>query len=466
MWADLFAWSCAALLLFLLWRAGRDAGIAIAMGWVLAAAGSAVLALFQYFDLENNFHPWVVFTDPGQAVANVHQTNMLATLLAIGLLAIHWLQQESLLTRGKAAALAGLVLIGLAATASRTGAVHLLLIACLIYLWRKSDAKSVLAVCFGAFLIYLAAALALPFLLEHAVGNATDRSLLNRIGAESTCSSRKVLWSNVWHLISLKPWTGWGFDGLLYAHYITPYEGVRFCDKLSNAHNLFLQIAIEYGLFSSALVAAFILLMLIRFKPWLAKQPLERLGWSVLLLIGFHNMLEFPLWFGVFQVASLLAIWLIWHERTKADVENAAVGTKALKPFRRGLAVALLLGALAFTAFDYVRVSQLYTPQEHRATRYQTDTFNKASQTVFFKSHVLIAQVVVTNIDEGNASVMLDAALAALHIAPDSRIIRQVIRAAQLAGREDLVELHTARYAAAWPALYQEWRAGAGATSQ
>jgi hypothetical protein len=65
-------------------------------------------------------------------------------------------------------------------------------------------------------------------------------------GAPS-CSSRTTLWSNVLELIGQKPWFGWGWGRLDYAHYITLFDGPRFCDILDNAHNLPLHLAVELG---------------------------------------------------------------------------------------------------------------------------------------------------------------------------------------------------------------------------
>ena len=48
-------------------------------------------------------------------------------------------------------------------------------------------------------------------------------------------------------LIAQKPWLGWGWGELDYAHFITLYPGARFCDILDNAHNLPLHLAVELG---------------------------------------------------------------------------------------------------------------------------------------------------------------------------------------------------------------------------
>ncbi|WP_258305060.1 O-antigen ligase family protein, partial [Escherichia coli] len=63
-----------------------------------------------------------------------------------------------------------------------------------------------------------------------------------------TCVGRATLWSNVLELIAQRPWAGWGWGELDYAHYIHPFAGERFCVLLDNAHNLPLHLAVELGL--------------------------------------------------------------------------------------------------------------------------------------------------------------------------------------------------------------------------
>ncbi len=461
MWPDLFAWAVGALLVALLPWARERTGPAIAGGWLLAALGSSVLGLLQYFDLENGLYPWVAPTTPGYVTANVHQLNMLATLLAVGLLCIWWLLLRRHLRPVHAAWMAGLLLVALAATASRTGMVHLVAISCMLAWWHAREWRRVLLVLALGWALYVVAAHGLPWLAWVTRGIVVDRHLLGRFGEDVSCHSRRLLWGNMIDLIAQKPWTGWGPGGLLYAHYITDFGGHRFCEKLSNAHNLPLQVAVTLGLPLAVLLSALFVYALVRLRPWAATDPLERLCWGVLALLGVHSLLEYPLWFGAFQLMGLLAVWQIYRcRRERTDPAAMAASPGAGGP----VAAVLLLAGLAFVAWDYLKVSQLYLPERLRMESYREDTFNKSRDTVLFKSHVLIAQVVATEPNRDNAELILAGALASLHVAPDSRIIRRVIEAATLLGRTDLVALHEARYRAAWPKQYAEWKADRAAS--
>ena len=50
-----------------------------------------------------------------------------------------------------------------------------------------------------------------------------------RLATHRGCTSRRVLWSNVLYLIAQKPWLGWGWGELDFAHYSTLFPGERFC---------------------------------------------------------------------------------------------------------------------------------------------------------------------------------------------------------------------------------------------
>ena len=452
---DLCAWMMGALLIVFLPATRGQAGLAIACGWLLAALGSSVLGLLQYFDLENGLFPWVANAPPGFVTANVHQLNMLASLLAVGLLCVWWLLIKRHLSASNATWMAGLLLVTLAATASRTGMVHLVAISCMLLYWHPRQWRQVLVVVTLAWLLYALAAKGLPWLAWVMRGIAIDRNLFGRFGTDISCNSRRLLWGNVLDLIAMKPWRGWGPGELLYAHYITDFGEQRFCEKLSNAHNLPLHLAVTMGLPVAIIAGVTFLWALLRLKPWAATHPVERMCWAVLALLGVHSLLEYPMWFGIFQLMGLLAAWQIYQlRRDRGDSLMPAVDL-----FGRGrlMLAALLLAVLSFVAWDYIKVTQLYLPERFRLERYREDTFNKVRDTTLFQSHVLIAQLVSTDLTKDNAELILQGSLTSLHVAPDSRIIRRVIESAALLGRSDLVELHVARYKAAWPKEYAEW---------
>lgn len=459
-WPNFVAWVSGLALWLILLSVGEARARIVVLGWLVAAVSSALLGLLQYFDGEGALYPFVAQAAPGFSYANTHQTNHLASLLNVGFLCVIWLMREGRI-RASQALLLGLPLsIALASTASRGGAVQLVLVGGLIALYVPGRFRSAEFRWWTAMLaLFVLSALTLPHLLEWMSGMTPERSLGNRMAVESTCSSRLVLWRNVLDLIAAKPMTGWGWDGLRLGHYMTEMHGMRFCSMLTNAHNLPLHLATELGLPIAAVLVLGTLLAMLWARPWAERHPTAQLGWSALLLVGFHSMLEFPIWFGNFQTMVLLALWLVWPHtkmrRLGKAHASAPSGTSRLPVVVSGSVVALL----CVMAVDYVRVTQLYLPPADRLEAYRENTLAQVRHSVFFRNWVLFAQVVVATPDPQNASVLLEAAQEALRISPEPRVIERVIVSAYMLGRQDLVEAHIRRYRDAWPKEYAVWMA-------
>ena len=464
-WPNWVAWS-AGLWLGLLVLARREQGDRIiAQGWLLAALGSAVLGLAQYFGYSELLFPLSATSPPGYAWANTRQINHLASLLVVGLWVLAWMQAQGSCVR-HLQWMAALMAAALAATASRGGALQMLLVVALALCWGRGRRGPLLRMYAVALVSYMVAVWALPWLLEHWLGVVPERHLLTRMAVEGTCSSRKVLWGNVLDLIAQKPWTGWGWNGLRYGYYMSLFEGPRFCDMLTNAHNLPLHLATELGVPVATVLTLGALMAVLWLRPWRAVSPSVQLGWGVLAVVGFHSMLEYPLWFGNFQVMVALALWLIWPDvRQRWGVATAA-SEFAVAWHTRLVVAALLQLVLVGAAWDYVRVTQLFTPHDERLAPWQNDAWETIRHSAFFGDQILFSRVVTTEPSIQNASALLDAALETLRISPEPRVIERVIVSAHLLGRQDLVEFHVNRYAANWPTQYAAWRAvqaGAGA---
>ncbi|MGB3071008.1 MAG: Wzy polymerase domain-containing protein [Ottowia sp.] len=433
-------------------RALENGATIAASGWLAAALISSVIALLQYFDLETLFYPLVNQAQPGQAFGNLRQPNQLASLLAIGLLALRWLFQRQHLNKFHASWMSALLLVALAATASRVGLVELILLGALVLWWSRSQpgGRTRLMLAGAALGIYLAAALAWPALIQSSEGVA-GRDMVERLRtAESTCGSRLILWHNVLHLISLKPWLGWGWGELDYAHYITLYDGPRFCHILDNAHNLPLHLAVELGVPLALLACALTAWLLWRGRLWQEQDASRQLAWGVLGVIGIHSMVEYPLWYGPFQIAAILCVWLLWRPRHAAAELTA-------RPWWRNAIAAAMLVAVAYTAWDYHRISQLFMAREDRSPAYRDNTLAKAQQSWLFSDVVAFAETTTRPATRETAARLLPTALAALHFSPESSTIIKVIECASLLGQDELALAHMARFKAAFPDEYKEW---------
>jgi hypothetical protein len=272
------------------------------------------------------------------------------------------------------------------------------------------------------------------------------------VTGSETCNSRSVLWSNVLHLIAQRPWTGWGWGELDFAHYMTLYDGPRFCDILDNAHNLPLHLAVELGLPVALAFCAFVTWAVWRARPWREAGATRQLAWSVMLVLAVHSLFEYPLWYGPFQMALGVCLGLLWPggERSPERVSRWPLAVT-------GMAGVLALLGAAYASRDYYRASQVYLPEEQRSPGWRRDPLARLGGAWLFRNQVHFAELTLTPLTRGNAQWTLDRASALLHYSPEPRVIEKVIESAALLHRDDEVMRQLVRYRAAFPQAYEEW---------
>lgn len=464
--------SLALLLLFLVRLRRAQMAELAAKAWLAAALISAALGLLQYFGMSAAFEPWVNSTVVGEAFANLRQRNQFATLTNVGLAALLWWVSKrrsasiflaagagsTLLHRRSLVPLAMAALLALAnaASSSRTGLAQLLLLIALAWVWSRAEKDKPLTagrhVLLAAALAYALGALVLPGMVgldPHASG------ILARLhDGGPTCASRLTLWRNVLYLIAQKPWFGWGWGELDYAHFITLYPGPRFCEILDNAHNLPLHLAVELGLPLALLVCAAGGWLLWRDRPWRELDATRQMAWAVLAVILLHSMLEYPLWYGPFQVASGLCLWLLWRApHLKRNDETGHV------PVLIASLAALLVAAVAYAAWDYQRVSQIYLVPSLRAPAYRDNTLEKIGTSWLFRDQVQFAELTTTALTPENAQHLNQLAHAMLHFSPEPSVIEKLIESATLLGLKDEALFYLKRYQAAFPESQARWAA-------
>lgn len=461
-WPWLISAACLAALL-LLRRYFRPQVLAqAALG---AALISCAFALLQYFGWAGHVSPWVVAVGPGEGVANLRQRNQFADLTAIGLVALAYLfaradaQPRRWLLAGPALLL---LAAGHASSASRTGLLAwvLVLLGTLWFCWRSQ--RAVVGLVASALLLYLCASALLPTALEAVLANrglsspcaGGACSAIERLGATGS-DSRWALWRNVLSLIAQRPWTGWGWNELDYAHYITLFEGPRFSDKLDNAHSLPLHLAVELGLPLALLILLVLLLMVWRARPWAETQAWRQAAWGVLAVIGLHSLLEYPLWYGPFQIAFILCAGSLWLVPRRGQLAAMPTAQQPHRPLD-ALALALLL-ATGVLAYDYHRVSQIYLPPSQRSLGYREQPLQHARASWFFRSHADFASLTLTPLRADNAAEQLRMAEALLHYSPEPVVIERLLDSAALLGDQTRLELHSRRYQAAYPQQHAQW---------
>ncbi|EJL82715.1 lipid A core-O-antigen ligase-like enyme [Polaromonas sp. CF318] len=429
---------------------------AAAWAWLLAGLLSSLIGLLQYFGATAALGAWVSQTPaPGEAFANLRQRNQFASLTNIALAALIWVAsrrgtdgpRQWLVYLG-----AFLLAIGNAASSSRAGLLELVVLCVLAGIWGAWRQPPVLRLLLTAVLAYAVATLALPWLLG--LDPAAHGMLARLRGGELACASRMVLWSNVLDLIALKPWLGWGWGELDYAHYATLYAGPRFCEILDNAHNLPLHLAVELGIPVALLVCGLGGWWVVRRRPWRETDAARQLAWSVLAVILLHSLLEYPLWYGPFQIAFGLCVGLLWRGSDDAPVS----GVPRALVLRRLLAAAAMV-CCAYAAWDYHRVSQIYLAPQDRSAAYRDGTLAKIRDSWLFRNQVSFAELNLTPLTRDNARWTYDTATALLHYSPEPSMIEKVIESAVMLGLDDEALMHLARFRAAFPKEHARWAA-------
>ena len=472
--------ACATLLVFS-WRNVRATDIFAS--WCIAAWVSAAFGLIQYFGLAAVFEPWINTTAPGEAFANLRQRNQFASLTNIGLLALVWLAARNRISSGWLIAAAALLSVGNAASSSRTGLLQLVLVAVLIAWWGGLKQPSTRKVLWAVAIAYASASIALPLLIGLEFGGSGILGRINDGGA--ACSSRLVLWRNVLELIAVKPWFGWGWGELDYAHFVTLYPGppgpptARFCEILDNAHNLPLHLAVELGIPVALAVCGLGSWLIWRAKPWLEQDATRQMAWGVLAVILLHSLLEYPLWYGPFQMAFGWCVWLLVTTPAQLQsyfttnvVKKGVFGgflvdlTEKHQKYQKNYALAhvfarfiatLIIVLVAYAAWDYHRVSQIYLAPNERSEAYRTDTLAKIQGSWLFGHQVRFAELTTTSISPENAERLNAMALELLHFSPEARVVEKLIDSAALLGRHDEARFYAARFRAAYPVEYENW---------
>jgi O-antigen ligase len=442
----------------------------MAGAWVLAAALSAVIALAQYFGLAPALSPWVSQAAAGEAFANLRQRNQFATLTSIGLIAlmalVAWRAAPARPVPWSASLLVALLALGNAASSSRTGFLQWLLVLALSAWWtwwngrthvEFNSRRGPLLLAGQALLAYGVALFALPWLLKLATGLSSD-GLFGRLAEQAGCSSRLVLWSNVLTLIGQKPWLGWGWGELDYAHFITLYAGPRFCEILDNAHNLPLHLAVELGVPAALLICLGALWLVWRGKPWRETDALRQMAWAVLAVIALHSLLEYPLWYGPFQIAFALCVGLLWTGAGQADQHNQKNRSNSSQAQWIRAPIAIISIAILLTmALSYYRVSQIYLPPEARMAAYRDDPMKQIKGTWLFRNQARFAELSITALTPENAAAQYAMARELLHYSPEPRMVERLIESAVMLGYDDEAVQYLARFRAAFPQEHARW---------
>jgi O-antigen ligase len=420
------------------------------LAWLVAAVLSSAMGLVQYLGLASHFSGWINLPPDGEAYANLRQRNQFATLTAIGLVALlgGWLWRDA---QGRASSrrqrvlawgLLNLLALGAAVALSRTGLIAWALVSLCTALWCRGRLhahdsvahREVWRFALAAPVLLVLWSAVAPF-LAWALHGEWGPSLLTRIPHEvkhyADCG-RRHLWDNALTMIAQQPWLGWGWGETDYAQFMTRFPRARFCELADNVHNLVLQMALDFGVPLALLLTALGVCWVYRRRPWRETQPLRLIGWGVLGVLLLHSLLEYPLWYGPFQMALGLAIGCLWS--IDGVVPRPTSSGRAMTTWGPMVVGALWFLACVYAAWDYHRIGQIYRPPEARDPAYRSDPLGHAQRSWLFRNPVEFALLTTQTVDADNAAELYPLALRVMHYSPEARVVERAIDAARQLG--------------------------------
>jgi hypothetical protein len=174
------------------------------------------------------------------------------------------------------------------------------------------------------------------------------------------------------------------------------------------------------------------------------------MAWAILAVIVLHSLLEYPLWYGPFQMDSGLCVWLLLPVSGQTH--------RTLAPYLQATGAVILLTFCALAGWQYHLASQIYLPPEQRAPAYRSNTLDKTRQVRLFRNEIRFAELTITDLTPANAGQMNGLAKELLHFSPEARVVEIVIDSARLLGRDAEADFYLARLQAAFPQAHADWR--------
>ncbi|MGZ5237024.1 MAG: Wzy polymerase domain-containing protein [Caldimonas sp.] len=440
---------------------GEQAFRAFCIALVVAGIASSAIGLVQVFAPNLPDGDWIAPASiPGRATGNLRQPNHLSSLLLWSVVAAVWLGEARVIYREIGWMLALLFIEVIVLSASRTG---LLGMATLLGwgLFDRRLSRPTRVLLLAAPLAYLALWEASTLWAHHTHLAFGGEERLSGSGLYVSYSRYKIWWNSL-ALIAQHPWLGVGFGEFNFAWTLTPFPDrpVAFFD---HAHNLMLQFAVELGVPLMLVLTALFLFALWQamrfaiadgrgpgarftrlFGPADAgsaataaastaessRVPMQRAAFVMVVMVGVHSLLEYPLWYAYFLLPAAFAFGLSLERPDVRDTELAAADRgNVTRPFVIASMALILCGTLAL--YDYMRVVIIFAPPADAAPLDKRIADGRRS--ILFAHHADYAAATVVE----HPSKVMKAFQRAPHFLLDARLMMAWARALDEKGETD-----------------------------
>ena len=343
--------------------------VALVVGGILGAI-VAILQIFAPTHLDNTIVAYANL--PGRASGNIGQSNQFADTMLWGLIALvalahKWRDVGSRMPLARVGwcAAAFLMIRGVVLTGSRTALVAMLGLAT----WGLADRNLSRLPRIGLVLAPVVAGATLLAVNAWLHAQVQGVSPYDRAGGAGLTAFRNEIWANALVLIREQPWLGVGWGQFNFAWSLTPFT-TRGAGLVDNVHNLPLQLAVELGV-----PAALVMMGLLVAALWIAFRRVRRLPGEagvdarstlmIVVLMGLHSMLEYPLWYAYMLLPTAWAFGLALG--TAARVEPTAgdaplpLALGNASPLRAWRVLGAMMMVLSVSAWiDYLNIVSLF----------------------------------------------------------------------------------------------------------
>jgi O-antigen ligase len=238
---------------------------------------------------------------------NLAQPNHFADYLALSLASLGFLHQQRRLPIGGLVALVAPLLFVMVLSGSRSSWLYLLALAGWFAVMARRLPES-------AAMRGFALSLLPAFVLMHGVvqlpwlAGAEVSTLDRMVGLMGGSSIRQYLWHESLLIFAQHPWLGAGFGQFAWQHFLLAPQlhEPQVVGLYNNAHDLPLHFSAETGVSG-------LLVLILPLGFWMRRvwrridTPAHAWALALLLVLGIHSLLEYPLWFTYFLgIAALL----------------------------------------------------------------------------------------------------------------------------------------------------------------
>jgi len=291
---------------------GRLLAETVMTGVLIAGLLQAASIWLQMLQLEQWLSPWLnrSASFPRQG-GFLSQPNLCASLMVSAMVSLVFLkpeegEQSARPTPWRLIAM-GFMMLAVYATSSRTGYLEVFLVSAMLALVRQRLKISWIWV---ALLVWQLLAIGLGEVLA-SFGLMSGQLLEDsRRAVEASGNHRLRILSDVWLVIQQHPLMGVGWRQLQVTQVLTP--GIS--EPVDHAHNIVAQIQVELGVLGTLSLLGFAGFWLFKKKPWREANGAELAMVCVVMVLGLHSLLEYPLWHAMFLFLFGFAFSLLPEE--------------------------------------------------------------------------------------------------------------------------------------------------------